>query len=114
MIEQETLSTPDGTVTILDTRDILDVLDKYVGHEFASYVVSIIDESENERAYEEARAQTDADAIAEENDELRSELLDAQNIIDEMANDIIDSKRLNKQEMYKKLVNLSSAIQEVL
>lgn len=113
-IAQVSLDTPDGLMTFFDTRDIREVLEKYVGSEFASYITDMIIEADEENAYEVARANTDADAIAEENDYLRSQLLDTQNIIDDMANDIAEKQRINKQDLYHKLIALSEAINEVL
>lgn len=113
-IEGRSLDTPDGTVYCMNVRDLREVMQKYISDEFAEYVSLLINESEADIAYEKARAETDADAIAEENDYLRSQLLEAREIIDSLAKEIEVKQRLNKQDFYLKLVALSRTIDSVL
>lgn len=113
-IAQVTLDTPDGPVTFLNTRDIREVLEKYIGYEFASYVSDFLIEVDEEQAYAEARAYTDADAIAEENDYLRTQLLETQEILTQITDDITQKQRLNKNDLFNKLLALIDAINTVL
>ena len=112
--ESRMLDTPDGVVYVSDTAELRDVMTKYISAEFGEFVTSLINDCESERVYAEERAQTDADAIAEENDYLRSQLLEVQNVVDSLANEIEEKQRLNKQDFYLKLVALSRTINTVL
>lgn len=113
-VSQVTLDTPDGPVTILNTRDIREVLEKYVGYEFASYISEFLIEVDEEQSYAEARAETDADAIAEENDYLRDQLLETQEILTQITDDITQKQRLNKNDLFVKLLALIDSINTVL
>lgn len=113
-IAQVTLDTPDGPVTFLNTRDIREVLEKYVGYEFASYISEFLVEADEEEAYARERAETDADAIAEENDYLRSQLVETQEVITQITDDITQKQRLNKNDLFNKLLALIDAINGVL
>ena len=93
------IMTPDGPQMIMSVEDIRQIIDKYIGMEFANYIADMIYEMDAVVAYEEARATTDADAIAGENDELRTQLMDAADIIEEMLED----EKLTKAKMISKL-----------
>jgi len=113
-IAQVTLDTPDGQVTLLNTRDIREVLEKYIGYEFASYISEFLIEVDEEEAYAKERAYTDADAIAEENDYLRTQLVETQEILTQITDDITQKSRLNKNELFNKLLALVDSINTVL
>jgi hypothetical protein len=113
-IAQVTLDTPDGPVTLLNTRDIREVLEKYVGYEFASYISNCLIEVDEEQAYAEARAYTDADAIEEENGYLRGQLLEVQEILTQITDDITQKSRLNKNDLFIKLLALIDSINTIL
>lgn len=113
-IAQVTLDTPDGPVTLLNTRDIREVLEKYVGYEFASYISEFLVEVNEEETYAKERACTDADAIAEENDYLRSQLVETQEVLTEITDDITQKQRLNKNDLFNKLLALIDSINTVL
>jgi hypothetical protein len=113
-IAQVTLDTPDGPVTLLNTRDIREVIEKYIGYEFASYISEFLVEVDEEEAYAKERACTDADAIAEENDYLRTQLLETQEILTQVTDDITQKSRLNKNDLFIKLLALVDSINTVL
>lgn len=113
-IEGRVLETPDSYTYCRNVRDLRDVMEKYISYDFAEYVSQLINENKADEAYEEARAYTDADAIAEENDALRGQILGVKEILDNIADEILTKTRLNKQDLYLKLVAISMAINEAL
>ena len=113
-IEGRVLETPDSYTYCSNVRDLRDVMEKYISYDFAEYVSRIINENKADEAYEEARAYTDADAIDAENEVLRSQLLEVKEILDNISDEILTKTRLNKQDLYLKLVALSMAINEGL
>ena len=113
-IEAQMLDTPDGTTYCANVRDLREVMEKYISVEFANYVSLLINQSEEDTAYEIARANTDADAIAEENDYLRSQLSDTEEILTQITEDITEKQRINKNDLFNKLLALIDAINTVL
>ena len=109
-IVQVTLDTVDGPITFLNTRDIEEVLEKYIGYEFASYMTAMITEVEEDKLYAEARAYTDADAIAEENDALRSQLRDVEDSLNSIMDMITEKKRLDKADLIGRLKRTAEGI----
>lgn len=113
-IEGTSLDTPDGRVYCMNVRDLREVMEKHISAEFGEFVSFLINESSEDTAYETARAYTDADAIAEENDYLRTQLQETQEVIESITDDIVSKQRINKDELFHKLLALSQAINECL
>lgn len=99
---------------IMQDKDAVDLIRDYISDELAQYVSDKLiefDETEYRNAQEFA---TDFHAIEKENEELRDELFDIKEILENLSSDLESGKRISKKVVIEKLDGLTQHLQENL
>lgn len=112
------IQTKGGLVTVHSERDMVDVIEAQMGHEFATFMSNYLDAWDYEamlaKELAKEKARTDEEAVMEENDSLRSELLEVIAMLEQWQVMIEDSKRLDKNKLYSQMANLEKQIHGML
>lgn len=101
--EGRIVSTPQGNKVILSMSDLTDILDANGLHEVSEFVSDNLNTKRLEVEAELLNLQDEFDSYAAQNEEYHDCIRDSAENINEVINSILDSKRLNKSELVKRL-----------
>lgn len=101
-----TAMTPEGVVTMLDEKDLYQVIDKYVGREIAEYVSNRILEVNISEYKAELEVENETRVYAQQCENWHTFVLDKSEELEEVIQYIEESKRIDKQRIYNKLVKI--------
>ena len=104
------ISTKSGLVTISTERDIVDAIDEQMGHEFANYVGEYLEAADYETVLAKEKAETDERSYAMSCEEYHNQLQEVSEMLEQWQNDIVNSKRLNKDKMFNEMIRLNKSI----
>lgn len=105
-----TLSTPDGPVSIFDDKDIHETIEQYIGKEFADYVQDCISEQDAEMYEAELRFNSDLRSYEQSCENWHNLMLDTSDKLDEIIHYMEDSKRINKDKIYSRLLEITNTL----
>lgn len=100
----------DSTATIFGLKDILDLVEFALGPELAELLNDIFQHCEANEIYVKEKLQTDLDAYESQLDHYHSMLLELVEVINEICNQMLSGKRINKQNVADILKSLSNQI----
>jgi hypothetical protein len=101
--KQMVVQTPEGYIPVLSDYDVIDTIRKNVSDDVANFVDTRLHELNEENRYEELKFNSDFTALETSLDEYGSALNDIWLIAEELSNKVKDSKRLDRQEILKKV-----------
>ena len=101
--EGRIISTPQGNKIILSMSDLTDILDANGLHEVSEFVSDNLNTKRLEVEAELSNLQDEFDSYAVQNEEYHDCIRDSAENINEVINSILDSKRINKSELVKRL-----------
>ncbi len=101
-----TAMTPEGVVTMLDEKDLCQVIDKYISREVAEYVADRISEVNIAEYKAELEVQTDLRNYEQSCENWHTLVQDKSEELEEIIQYMEESKRIDKQKIYDKLVRI--------
>ena len=110
----DTVYIDDKTVTLMDDRDIEEILNERVSSDFSRYIMERIAYVDSERIYAEQLAMTDAQADEECAELYRNLLSELMESIDDMVERLSNSKRWNKDKILADMASMSDSINRQL
>lgn len=102
----KTLMTPEGQMTLLDDRDLCQVIDRYVGREVAEYVAEKISDRNIAEYKAELEVDTDLRSYEQSCENWHTLVQDKSEELEEIIQYMEESKRIDKQKIYNKLVSI--------
>lgn len=106
------IQTKGGLVTVHSERDVIDAVAEQMGHEFATLMGNYLNDWDYEAMLAKERAQTDEEAVMEENSSLRSQMWEIISMLEQWQ-EMLEG-RLNKSKLMTQMVNLERNIKAEL
>lgn len=106
----DTVYIDDKTVTLIDDRDIEEILNERVSSDFSRYIMERIAYVDSERIYAEQLAMTDAQVNEECAEFYRDLLSETMESIDDMIEGMSNSNRWNKDKIIADMASISDNI----
>lgn len=91
------------TYHIYEDKDIEDILSDKLGRDFSDYLMSRIEEVDADIIYAENLAATDFRNMEFQNERWQNEMIDVAEQLRDIQNYVMTAKRLNRDEIVKKL-----------
>ena len=110
--EGRIISTPQGDRVILSMSDLTDILDANGLHEISEFVSDNFNTKRLEVEAELLKLKDEFDSYAAQHEEYHDCIRDSAENINEVINSILDSKRLNKSELVKRLEQIFNDLWE--
>lgn len=101
-----TVNTPDGTRTLLERRDVLELADKYISTEYGDFIDDLLTTIDEESYRAELEFNSDYRAYEQSCEDFQMLLRDSADTVYEIIEGLSEGKRMNKSKLLEKLLNL--------
>ena len=102
------------TVLIGSNKDIVEAIETHCSYELASLISSKMVDVDKEKLYAQERAQTDADSYLSDLENIQGCLRDVLELIEGLMDYMKDTKRVDKDKIYLRLIEIEKIIENEL
>ena len=108
------VSTSFGNVVVYDYNSLLDVIEKGCGYDFARYIGDVFKDMDEQIAYARQEVDTDLRSYEASLESYHSTMNDIVNQMDELIKQMLESSRMRKDKIIKKLEDMRSQLNDEL
>jgi dGTP triphosphohydrolase len=105
-----TVETPDGTATLITADDVIELASKYVSHEYGDYLIDLMADIKDTQDCAYNAMKDEYDGMEQTLDSYTTIMRDAADDIEEIMNDLSDSRRINKSKLLERLLSIYTSI----
>ena len=116
-IAMEIINLPNGEKLVTDwnLNDVEEVIKRFCGEEFATGVVSVIKDLQGQADYETLKFNSDMEAYEWENEDLRTTLVDIENLIQQYENKLESGQeKFSRQRIFKLFNEIHKEVEKVI
>lgn len=106
----QTVQTPEGYKTILEDKDVLELVEKYISDDVAEYLAEKLGRKDEEELYAEMRFDSDLDAMEGEVENYQNMLQDVSEGLEQIMNYIDNVERINRSKVFIMVEKLNDKV----
>lgn len=108
------IDTPDGSVTITNRYDVVDIVRHHIGDEVATYIEQNMVAYDKEKERTEMEFNSDYLSIQGTNEEYHDCIVEAESALGEIINELSEGGRMNKVKLLQKLKDIQWNLNECI